>query len=929
MSTVRRLCSSIALSLLISAALTAAAIDLKGLHAYADAESVAAGDVIRFHVSSEIPYRFRITKLGQKVDDRTSDETLHLSPQSYPAQVQPIRPGSYISIGKGLPAKEELKQLTVECWVRPWKINGWQGLITQHDYPDHCGFGLFLNGDGQATFSIGSGGEYDREAVVNSAKLKVRQWCHLVATWDGDDAAIWLNGKRSGQWTAPENLPARRAGPTPLRIGAYGQAGKSSSFLDGDIATPTIYSRVLSDSEISDRYNSRGLTQPAARGLIAHWPLTEERGRSVADSSGNGFDAEIINLGTWMIGGPSFDGSKISRYANYDPRQDSQRGHALRLASDDLYDCGWSVNHEYRVPKNAKSGIYAAWFEFDLNGQPHRYPVTFVVRKAARAMPAPIAMLCATSTWRAYGGAPFARNVPDENRFWPTGGQTNDPSTPTAYCMYRDHRAGQPAYQIGLKMPWPVAGPDTRYSSEQVDYSHLMRGERFTHVWLEKQGYEFDVYTSLDLHRNPDLLTGYQTLIINGHDEYWSQEMYEGVDQYLSNGGSVAVLSGNTMFWRVTFDEELGVMECRKYGPGIGGRKYASVGEAYHSYDGQRGSLMRNCGYPSWRIIGLDCSGWWGGANNGVYTPTQTDHFLYTTPEKITFNDRPTFGHAPSGYRRAGGHEGDIRLSSFAKPVKPYPDGSIIPTEPKGIQTVANIKRKNARALDYFANFGKVDDATLVDMIWWERPQGGKVFHAGAIAWGWTLDVDPKQTKIMRNVLYHLAGLKARTPYDPEFKLPIPVPSGKTTTGKLIPSPNTAVIFANGSGTLHLTADTARLSGGSVRVNPKVKALAWWKTAKDRALWKIQKSKPGRYSVELEFAAPESCIGQEYGIAVDGKIGFKSKVTSSGGWGKFTNSSIGEITIDNPDCEIAVSPTAKVKAEDLFDLRRVILKRID
>ena len=168
------------------------------------------------------------------------------------------------------------------------------------------------------------------------------------------------------------------------------------------------------------------------------------------------------------------------------------------------------------MPADAKSGIHAAWFDFRLrpDGEIHRYPVTFIVNKAKDAAKAPLAIMCSTTTWRAYGGAAFAKNVPYENRFWSTGGQTNDPANPPAYCFYRDHSKGQPTYQVGLRMPWPVAGPDVRYSPPEVGYSHLMRGERFTHVWLEKQGYDFDVITNLDLHRDPDLLNGYKTLII-------------------------------------------------------------------------------------------------------------------------------------------------------------------------------------------------------------------------------------------------------------------------------------------------------------------------------------------------------------------------------------------------------------------------------
>ena len=37
------------------------------------------------------------------------------------------------------------------------------------------------------------------------------------------------------------------------------------------------------------------------------------------------------------------------------------------------------------------------------------------------------------------------------------------------------------------------------------------------------------------------------------------------------------VMSGNTMFWRVSFDETDEVMECRKFGGGIGGRKLAKI----------------------------------------------------------------------------------------------------------------------------------------------------------------------------------------------------------------------------------------------------------------------------------------------------------------------------------------------------------------
>ena len=742
-------------------------VRLQGLHAYPQNESVAAGEKIAFHVSSEHPYRFRVSKLGLKVDDLSSDQLVFTSPQLFDANVQPIQPGSWIKFARNLAENDGLASMTLECWVRPWNLTHWQGILSQHDYPDRCGIGLFLTSSGQPMFYIGNGGAFESDAQLLGPKLELRQWVHLAGTWDGKRATLWVDGKSVATWSKPHGSKPRSAGTAALRIGAYGSEGTIEQFFDGDIAMPTIYRESLSTEAIAERANSKGLTAPDEESLLAYWPLNEERGNQVMDATGNGFNGEIVNLGTWMIGGPSFDGTRVGRYdQSYDPRKDPNRGHALRLASDDLYDCEWEASHEWSVPGSAPSGIYAAWFDFEREGKTFQYPVTFVVNKAKEADKAPIALMCATTTWRAYSGTPFARNVPRENRFWTTSGAANDPANPPAYNFYRDHAAGQPTYQMGLHLPWPAAGPEVLYSPPETGYSHLARGERFTHVWLEKQGYDFDVITNLDLHRDPNLLKGYRTLIINGHDEYWSREMYDGLSRYLENGGSAVVLSGNTMFWRISVNDELGTIECRKYGPNIGGRQFANVGEIYHSADGKRGSLTRNCGMPPAKAIGLECSGWWSGSNNGVYTTTDPNHFLFSEPEKIDFKDRPYFGGAKTGPRRAGGHEGDIRLSSFA-PHSDIPIGAIFPGELGGIETLATIKRKNARALDYFANFKEQQEATLVDMIYWERPNGGKVFNAGAIAFGWALDADPKHSTLLRNVLFHFAGVKAKTPYDP------------------------------------------------------------------------------------------------------------------------------------------------------------------
>ncbi len=719
---------------------------LPGFHAYADAHSVSAGEPIRFFVSSSVPYKLSIVKLGPRIDDFSSDELLHQFGISS-ARVQPIRPGSCVVVQRGLTDGNVLATIAVECWLRPFRVDAPQGVLTQGDASS--GFGLFLSADGELQFRCG--------VTLTGPKIERLRWFHVVAGWDGSSLSIWVDGQRAAETKFAGPLEIRKA---PLLIGASEVDGAANHFLDGDVAMPVIYSRAPAAEQVQQRFADLGLHPPPADQVLACWPLSEERGDVVQDCSDHGRHGRIINHATWMIGGPSFKGSQVPRYGNnYRPDQDDRRGHGLRFAADDLYDCRWQPTHEFRVPEAAKSGIYCARATFEIDGKPMIDHVTFVVKRPAARPKAPILLLCSSSTWLAYNSTPFPVNQPREAQpnVSTAGGTNSHPLAPTFSC-YRNHRAGQPSYQFGLRVPWPIAAPNILYSSAETGYSHLMRGERFTHVWLDENGYEYDVVTDLDLHRKPELLAGYKTVLINGHSEYWSAEAYQGLDRYLSDGGTAIIFSGNTMFWRVTFSPDEAVMECRKYDDRIGGMTHATIGELYHSHDSRRGSLMRECGYPAWKIIGLECDGW-GGINKedfGVYHTERADHFLFHQPASVGLAAGNTFGHAPDGgLPRAIGHEWDVRVSRLNSMTKKIPDGASLPEEPAGIITLARGVRKQDSALDYFTQPTTAPEGTVAEMIYWKRPQGGRVFHGGAIAVGWALSADPKLQTLIRNVLHH------------------------------------------------------------------------------------------------------------------------------------------------------------------------------
>ncbi|MEM7384254.1 MAG: LamG domain-containing protein, partial [Verrucomicrobiota bacterium] len=629
-------------------------------------------------------------------------------------------------------------------------LGGWQGLITQHDFPDHSGIGLFLS-DGRIAFLTGSGGAFDQVALLQSEPglVKTHAWHHVAATWDGTKKRLFLDGREVAE---SPYTGVVRPGQAPLRLGAYGSDGLASHFYNGDLAMVAIHDKALSGEQIAARMADRGITVPQSESLVACWPFAEERGQQVADVGSEGRMGRIINRGTWMIGGPSFDAASVGRHdTGYDPSQDPKRGHGLRLAADELYNARWEVDHRFRVPDEAPSGVYAGRFDFEVDGVPMRYHTTFIVRRPESRPKAPLLVLVSSNTWLAYNSAPFPVNHGPGLLQMGTGGLKNSHPKAPIYSCYSDHHSGQPTYKIGMKVPWPAAGPNKTYINDA--YSHLLRGERFLHLWLDRHGYEYDVLTDHDLHRNPGVLKDYKAVFINGHSEYWSIPAYEGLDRYLKNGGAAVVMSGNTMFWRVSFDDTGEVMECRKFGKNIGGRSRAQVGELFHSHDFKRGSLMRFCGYPAWKLVGLTCIGWSGG-NFKPYEVDLPDHFLFQGPEKLEMAKGEAFGFV-NGPFGAVGHEYDVRLSTILRATKdPVRDGLV---EPDGITTLAR-SHDNRHVLDFNAEVHQKrsgNEQTIAEIIYWERPEGGKVFHTGSIASAWSLYHDQKLSGLTRNVLHH------------------------------------------------------------------------------------------------------------------------------------------------------------------------------
>jgi hypothetical protein len=219
------------------------------IQAYAE-DSVAAGGMIAFRVSSSATHQLSVKRLGW------AEWTLKDFPSAAPAE-QLVRPGSYIHVERALLSTAVLSALTLECWVRPFQIRWrgqlrWQGLISQYTFGGSCGFGLFIADDGKPACYFGDGGPFNANHFsYGTAALTEHAWSHVIARFASGTVSLWVNGAR--QTLPTSSLAAVTPGTSPLRLGAYGDGADTLGFLDGDLAMPVIYSRALLDSEIDTR----------------------------------------------------------------------------------------------------------------------------------------------------------------------------------------------------------------------------------------------------------------------------------------------------------------------------------------------------------------------------------------------------------------------------------------------------------------------------------------------------------------------------------------------------------------------------------------------------------------------------------------------------------------------------------------------------
>ena len=219
-----------------------------------------------------------------------------------------------------------------------------------------------------------------------------------------------------------------------------------------------------------------------------------------------------------------------------------------------------SPHHTQFAGAPERSGLYYFHAETESGGF-HAFP--WVV---APAQPqAKIAVLAATNTWNAYN------SFGGRSNYINTAGLPDEPTVNARQELTRYTQAGsfnewmfEDARYLPLSFERPEPGNQVRRDEEVTDpirgrsECHLAPAEWRMLGWLEREGFDYDLYAEAQLHDGPLDLDSYRVLILGAHPEYWSREMVQRVREWVrERGGRLLYPGGNGLNCEVDLNSPL------------------------------------------------------------------------------------------------------------------------------------------------------------------------------------------------------------------------------------------------------------------------------------------------------------------------------------------------------------------------------------
>ena len=705
---------------------------------YGDKLSARPGDRIDFKVSvedTEPVFRADVVRL-RCTDDSPEGPGYREAPEpsaidgEYPARRQTSFAGSHVFVPSS-PVLDRLEAASLEVWVWPTTPSrGNQGLLTR--WSQDRGVGLFIDAAGCAALRIGG------FELSSGTPLMTRAWTRIAGACDPASGRAWLvqcprdeaplsHAPALAEAHVPEGPDAARL---PVVMAAWHGAFSGTRHVprglyNGKLARPSIWSRAFRP----DRLLAGDLpgSEPVAR-----WDFSLAMESITAmDAGPNALHGTIENLPDRAMTGPFWTGKAL------DWRRNPAEYDAIHFHEDDLLDCRWETDLTWKVPDDARSGVYALRCRTGTGVE--RIPF-FVVPPAGKSH-ADVALLMPTATYIVYGNGHSAYDEPQDEMM---RGSLTTLSPEDVYLnehrelglsSYDTHADGSGVLAVTRHRPILNLRPLGRLWNFNIDM--------YIVDWLEARGTDCDVITDEDLHSEGiGLLSPYRVVITGSHPEYVSWEMMEAVHAWRDAGGRLMYLGGNGFYWRISFHPTIaGVIEARRT---EGSRSWdVEPGERHHSFDGALGGLWRYQRYPPHGLLGVgmnsegfDRCGWY--RRTAASRDPRYAWVFDGVPEDTRIGERGVCSGGTAGYET---DRMDHRLGT--------PGNAVLLASSEGLSRYYELVTEE---LAFTTPAISADENTMVraDMVLFDCPKGGAVFSVGSIAWAGGLPIDGYDNDVAR-----------------------------------------------------------------------------------------------------------------------------------------------------------------------------------
>lgn len=201
-----------------------------------------------------------------------------------------------------------------------------------------------------------------------------------------------------------------------------------------------------------------------------------------------------------------------SAFEDGSPRPDGTPG------AGGLVQAGWPVTDQITVPPDWTSGYLMVRFLLESGAA----WTTYVILRAPSAHRSTVLVQVPVNTWQAYNG-------------W--GGMS----------LYEfDYAHGLRANHVSFDRP----------------YAWKLQGGQSPLVWeiqtvrfLERMGYDVSYQTDVDTDHDPGSLLQHRLVLVNGHDEYWTKQMFDAFEAARNRGTNLAFMGANAAYWQIRYED--------------------------------------------------------------------------------------------------------------------------------------------------------------------------------------------------------------------------------------------------------------------------------------------------------------------------------------------------------------------------------------